>query len=97
MTTLSLSLSMIENMIKKYNIIYLDEIDATLSTENRRLFLNMLEKQLLDLGIEQIFIISHNNEFYSYPVDLILFKNNDVDLNDKEFMTNKNVIFNIND
>lgn len=97
MTTLSLSLSMIENMIKKYNIIYLDEIDATLSTENRRLFLNMLEKQLLDLGIEQIFIISHNNEFYSYPVDLILFKNNGVDLNDKEFMTNKNVIFNIND
>lgn len=97
MTTLSLSLSMIENMIKKYNIIYLDEIDATLSTENRRLFLNMLEKQLLDLGIEQIFIISHNNEFYSYPVDLILFKNNDVDLNDKEFMTNKNVIFNINE
>ena len=97
MTTLSLSLSMIENMVKKYNILYLDEIDATLSTENRRLFLTMLEKQLIDLGIEQVFIISHNNEFYSYPVDLILFHENDVDKNDKEFMTNKNIIFDINE
>jgi DNA repair exonuclease SbcCD ATPase subunit len=97
MTTLSLSLSMIENMVKKYNILYLDEIDATLSTENRRLFLSMLEKQLTDLGIEQVFIISHNNEFYSYPVDLILFHEHGVDINDKEFMINKNIIFNVED
>lgn len=95
MTTLSLSLSMIENMIKIYNIIYLDEIDATLSTDNRRLFLTMIEKQLIELGIEQIFIISHNNEFYSYPIDMILFKNHGVDLEDKEFMLNKNVILNL--
>lgn len=101
MTTLSLSLSMIENMIKKYNIIYLDEIDSTLSTENRRLFISMIEKQLLDLGIEQIFIISHNNEFDSYPVDLMLFKEHGLKLDDsnetKLFLMNKNIIFNVED
>ena len=31
---------MIEQMIKNYNIIYLDEIDSTLSASNRRIFLS---------------------------------------------------------
>jgi DNA repair exonuclease SbcCD ATPase subunit len=95
LTTISLSLGMIERLMNttKYDILYLDEIDSTLSVKNRRLFIALLESQLEKLGIEQVFVISHNNEFDSYPVDLILLKENNVDTEDKEFMHNKNIIF----
>lgn len=98
LTNISLSLSMLQNMVKKYNIIYLDEIDATLSSENRRLFIDMLEKQIETLGIEQCFIITHNNEFYNKNVDLILLKDHDCPIDDdgnidKEFLEGKNIIY----
>jgi DNA repair exonuclease SbcCD ATPase subunit len=95
LTTVSLSLGMIERMMTstKYNVLYLDEVDSTLSTKNRRLFITLLEDQMEKLGIEQVFIISHNNEFDSHPVDMILLKENNVDTDDKEFMQNKSVIF----
>lgn len=95
LTTISLSLGMIERLMNttKYDILYLDEIDSTLSVKNRRLFISLLENQIEKLGIEQVFVISHNNEFDSHPVDLILLKENNVDTEDKEFMHNKNVIF----
>jgi DNA repair exonuclease SbcCD ATPase subunit len=95
LTTVSLSLGMIERMMNttKYNILYLDEVDSTLSTKNRRLFITLLENQLEKLGIEQVFVISHNNEFESHPTDMILLKENNVDIEDKEFMQNKNIIF----
>ena len=95
LTNISLSLAMIEKMIKKYNIIYLDEIDCTLSTENRRMFIELLENQIEKLNIEQVFIISHNNEFHTYPVDLILLKDNDADIHNKEFMESKNIIYDL--
>ena len=95
LTNISLSLSMIEKMMNEYNILYLDEVDATLSTQNRRLFMELVEKQIKELNIEQVFVISHNNEFYASNVDLILLKDNDVDKNDKDIMNNKNIIFDI--
>lgn len=97
LTTVSLSLAMVQYMVRKYNILYLDEIDGALSTHNRRIFLSMLEKQIDELGIEQIFIISHNNEFYSYPVNLILLNmdETDIDINDKGFISNKHIDFNL--
>lgn len=98
LTTISLSLSMIENLISNsmYKIIYLDEIDSTLSTKNRRLFLDLLQVQL-DLGIEQVFIISHNEEFYSQNVDLILMKEHGLDITNKAFMEGKNIIYNVDE
>jgi len=95
LTTVSLSLGMIERIMDttKYNILYLDEVDSTLSTKNRRLFITLLENQLEKLGIEQVFVISHNNEFETHPTDMILLKENNVDTDDKEFMQNKNIIF----
>ena len=96
LTTIALSLSMMKNLLKdcKYNILYLDEVDATLSTSNRRIFLDLLKVQLQN--IEQCFVISHNDEFYSQPIDLILMKNNNLNQEDKELMDNKNIIFDIN-
>lgn len=100
LTTLSLSLAMIKLMIDKYNILYLDEIDSALSSKNRKTFLTMLEKQSEKMNIEQKFIITHNNEFYSYPVDLILFnmeENEEIDITDKEFMLNKHILFDLDE
>lgn len=96
LTSISLSLAMIEQSMTKYNILQLDEIDATLDTLNRSIFITMLEKQIEKMNIEQVFVISHNNEFDAYPVDMILFRNEHIDLDDKEFIKNKNIIENFN-
>jgi len=93
LTNISLSLAMLEHMIKKYNIVYLDEVDSMLSTENRKLFIELLENQIDNLNIEQCFVITHNNEFYDKNIDLILLEGHDCDLDDKDFMAGKNVIF----
>ena len=99
LTTVSLSLGMIERIMTntKFNILYLDEVDSTLSTKNRRLFISLLETQLQKLGIEQVFIISHNNEFEAHPINMILLKENNIDVEDVEFMAGKKVVFNYAD
>lgn len=69
--SLSLSFAIIYQSISRYNIMLLDEIDATLDTKNREKFLQILEKQMDMIDSEQIFVISHNNMFNMYPVDII--------------------------
>lgn len=93
MTTTSISLALMEQSINHYNIVYLDEVDATLSTENRRKFIEIIKNQIDTLGLEQIFIISHNNEFNAHPMDLILLKDPEIDLTDKDVMENKSIIY----
>lgn len=95
LTTISLSLAMIEQSVTKYNIILLDEIDATLDANNRINFINMIEMQIEKLGIEQIFIISHNNQFDTYGVDIVALKDHGLDLDNHTFMNGKNLIFNV--
>lgn len=95
MTNTSLSLSMLANITKGYNIMYFDEVDGTLDNENRRNFLSVLDRQIKTLGSEQTFIISHNNEFYSADVDLILLDKYEtkIDINDKQLMDNKTILY----
>ena len=93
LTSLSLSLALMEQSMSNYNILYLDELDGALDTENRRAFIDMVSTQIKKLNMEQVFIISHNKEFDYYPVDLILLKNHDIDIKDKEIMSNKNILF----
>ena len=69
--TLALSFALIIKTIEDYNILLLDEIDATLDTKSRMLFINILEKFMDTNASEQVFVISHNNMFDSYPVDII--------------------------
>lgn len=69
--TLALSFALIIKTIEDYNVLLLDEIDATLDTKNRMLFINILEKFMSANNSEQVFVISHNNMFDSYPVDII--------------------------
>lgn len=69
--SLALSFALIYKSISRYNIMLLDEIDSTLDTANREKFLTVLEKQVDMIDAEQIFLISHNNMFSMYPVDIV--------------------------
>ena len=73
--SLALSFALIYQSISRYNIMLLDEIDSTLDTSNREKFLQILEKQMDMIDGEQIFVISHNNMFNMYPVDIIDMQN----------------------
>jgi DNA repair exonuclease SbcCD ATPase subunit len=93
LSSLSLSMALIQQSLKKYNILLLDELDSELDEENRRAFVEILDTQFNSLGIEQAFLISHNKEFDTQPVDLILMPRHGVDLTDKEYMKDKNVLY----
>ena len=74
LTKLSLSLAMMAQAIKTYNVVYLDEVDAALSPDNRKVFFELLEVQIEMLGIEQVFVISHNENFDSSNCDMIMMR-----------------------
>ena len=88
-------MALIEQSIGDYNILALDEIDGPLDMDNREHFLDILNKQIDKLGIEQVFVISHNDAFDSESMDLILLKESNVDQKGDDFMSNKNVIFEV--
>jgi DNA repair exonuclease SbcCD ATPase subunit len=75
-----------------FNLVYLDEVDAELDTENRRNFLAILEKQLDKLKNEQCFVISHNDAFDDAEVGVVLLKGAKLDTEDENAMFNKTVI-----
>lgn len=86
--SLIISLALIIQTIDKYNIMLLDEVDATLDTKNRESFIRILERMLAKTGAEQVFLISHNNMFDNYPVDVI--QTSDVQLDN---FKNINVVY----
>jgi DNA repair exonuclease SbcCD ATPase subunit len=93
LTTISLSLALIEQGTGTWNIVCLDEIDAPLDQGNRSCFVRMLETQADRLGSEQLFVISHNNEFDAYPVDLVALPGGEQQADDEDFMQNKSIVF----
>lgn len=88
--SLALSFALINNSIKDYNILLLDEIDSTLDTRNRSMFLNIINQQIEMINAEQVFLITHNNMFDSYPVDIII--TSDISLDN---YTNANIIYKV--
>jgi DNA repair exonuclease SbcCD ATPase subunit len=95
LTTISISLALIQQSMEKFNILMLDEIDGPLDTANRENFITILNKQIDSMGIEQVFVISHNNAFDTEEMDLVMLKGSPIDKNNGEFMKNKRVIFDI--
>lgn len=79
--TLAVSFAILLFAIKqsgmRYNIVYCDEIDAELDADNRMLFKYILDQQLLDLGVDQCFIISHNETFNDSENSSVIFTKND--------------------
>ena len=49
----------------------LDELDSVLDESNRSKFIAILEKLEDMIESEQMFVISHNNMFSMYPVDVV--------------------------
>ncbi len=94
LTTISISLALIEQSITGFNVLALDEIDGPLDTENRAAFLNIIDTQIKKLGIEQVFIISHNDAFDSAPMDIIALPGSESKLSSADYMENKTIIFN---
>lgn len=77
MISMILSFSLLQQSSTKYNILKLDEIDGGLDTNNRRMFVSLLDKLMNILGVEQIIMISHNNEIPLDNTDLILLRLHD--------------------
>lgn len=69
--SIALSFGLSSQSFSKYNIMLLDEIDGALDNKNREKFIKILENQIERIGSEQNFLITHNNMFSSYPVDII--------------------------
>lgn len=69
--SIALSFALASHSLSKYNIMLLDEIDGPLDENNREKFIAILENQIDRINSEQNFLITHNNMFYSYPVDII--------------------------
>ena len=64
-------------------------------SSNRQNFITILNRQIEKLGIEQVFVISHNDAFDSEEMDLILLKDHNTKQKGDEFMRNKNIIFEV--
>lgn len=98
MTSTTLSFAIYQQALGRYNILCLDEIDATLDEVNRRVFLEIIRKQIDSLGLEQVFIISHNDEFFSeQDVGLILLPGHTAPLEDELFTARKTIIANFDE
>lgn len=69
--SIALSFALSSQALSKYNIMLLDEIDGPLDTTNREKFIQILENQIDRIDSEQSFLITHNDMFSSYPVDII--------------------------
>lgn len=69
--SIALSFALSSQVLSKYNIMLLDEIDGPLDTRNREKFIKILENQIERIHSEQNFLITHNDMFSSYPVDIL--------------------------
>lgn len=95
LTTISISLALIEQSLGKFNVLFLDEIDGPLDASNRANFINIIETQAAKLGIEQIFVISHNDVFDLCSSNLILLDGYTINETDEEYLKNKKIIYKI--
>lgn len=60
-----------------YNILTLDEMDGPLDVIYKEKYIEVMEKQIALFNTEQIVMISHNDAFFNYPVDIILLDGHD--------------------
>lgn len=93
LTTISISLALIERSLGEFNIVYLDEIDGPLDQTNRESFINIINKQIEKLNLEQVFVISHNNAFDTCKMNLIMLPGSDDIKNNDDFMKNKVIVY----
>lgn len=72
MTGLILSGALLHQSSTSFNVLMWDEIDSGLDATNRRQFMDLSERMMSILNIEQCFIITHNNEYSMENMDLVI-------------------------
>ncbi len=77
MISMIISFSLLYHSSSRFNIMKLDEIDGPLDSENRIMFINVLNKIMEIMNVEQCILISHNSELQSMYSDVILLKLSD--------------------
>jgi hypothetical protein len=82
--TVAISLALMEQSVSKYNIFCLDELDGPLDAANRGAFVEMVRSMAGRLGMEQVFVISHNSVFQSEVADVVLLPGADFDDSDSD-------------
>ena len=87
---MGLSFAMLQQYMAIYNVMLFDELDGPLDVRNKRKFIEVVEKQMKSINAEQVIMITHNNIFEDYPVDLILTSDN----NESNF-NNSNIIWSV--
>lgn len=88
--TLVLSVALLVQCGTEYNILLLDEIDGPLDVEKKEKFIMVLESIMELLEIEQVFVISHSNQFDAYSCNIIAL--NGSEMNN---INNSDIIFKI--
>lgn len=79
--SLALSFALIRQRSFNYNIMLLDEVDGPLHKSVRDKFIAILFKQIHDINAEQVFLVSHNNTFDGFNVNVILTGDDIIDKN----------------
>ena len=87
---MGLSFAMLQQYMVVYNVMLFDELDGPLDVRNKKKFIEVVEKQMKAIDAEQVILITHNNIFENYPVDLILTSEN-IDSN----FNNSNIIWSV--
>jgi len=77
MISMILSFSFLYNSSNRYNILKLDEIDGPLDSNNRIMFIDVLNNVMNMMGTEQCIMISHNSELQVDDADIILLKSSE--------------------
>ncbi len=91
-----LSLALVKQTVQAqggYNVICFDEIDGMLDRErNRERFAEIVERLSAELGLEQLIMISHNDNFAAAPAGIVLFPGHAMPVDDRTFLENKIVL-----
>lgn len=68
---MAISSALRSQAMQRYNVALFDEVDSMFDDNNRQRFIPLLEL-LMDMNnVEQAFLITHNQMFQKYPVDVI--------------------------
>lgn len=69
--SIALSFALMIQTQSEYNIMLIDEVDGPLDKDSRERFLDILEGQIRSINAENVFMISHNDCFHNYPINVI--------------------------
>lgn len=91
-----LSLALVKQTVQAqggYNVICFDEIDGMLDRErNRERFAEIVDRLSAELGLEQLMMISHNDNFAASPAGIVLFPGHSMPVTDEAFLSNKLIL-----